>query len=65
MAGGVKKCVGNAGFPCPFPRAKCAFPRAKCAFPRATPLIDDNVTHLCYYTMYNIGSEDALFTFWV
>ena len=22
---------------------------------QGTPLIDDNVTHLCYYTMYNIG----------
>ena len=55
---GGQKCVGHAGFPCPFPRAKCPLPRA-------TLLIDDNVTHLCYYTMYNIGSEGALFTFWV
>ena len=24
---------------------------------QGTPLIDDNVTHLCYFTMYNIGLE--------
>ena len=32
---------------------------------QGTPLIDDNVTHLCYYTMYNIGPENVLFTLWV
>ena len=31
---------------------------------QGTPLIDDNVTHLCYYTMYNIGPENVLFTLW-
>ena len=32
---------------------------------QGTPLIDDNVTNLCYYTMYNRGQEGLLFTLWV